>query len=116
MGTPALPIADTTDIKSQRIIEPSDNSKPPFCIRNNDVTRIKAAHPFMLIVVHIGKTNRAISGFISKFSSADCMVTGHVPAELLVKRATNNAGNMARKTLIGLSFLAKRNSGSTTNI
>ena len=100
MGTPALPIADMTEMKSQRIIEPRVSSMPPFCIRNSDVTKMKAAHPFMLTVVQMGNTNRAIPGLIPKFSSADWMVTGNVPAELLVNRATYNAFDMALNTLI----------------
>ena len=78
-----------------------DNSKPAFCITNKEVTKINAAQPFILIVVQIGKTKRDTLGLAFKFCSAQASVTGKVPAELLVNKATARAGAILRKTLSG---------------
>ena len=89
------------------------NSIPPFCIRNNEVTRMNAAQPFMLIVVQIGNTKRATLLEAPSLFSAEDMVTGSVAAELLVKSAINTAGIMLANVRNGLSPRAKRKSGST---
>ena len=60
MGTPALPMAETTEIRTHNKIVPKVRDVPPFCITNNEVTRIKAAQPFMLMVVQMGSTKRAM--------------------------------------------------------
>ena len=65
---------------------------PPFCITKSEVTRIKAAQPFMLMVVQIGSTKRATFFCIPKRLSADCIVTGRVAALLLVNNAISTAG------------------------
>ena len=70
-----------------------------FCITKSEVTRMNAAHPFMLIVQHSGRTNRAIHGFAFMFDSAVATVTGSVAAELFVKRAISRAGDIWRITL-----------------
>ena len=59
---------------------------------------MKAAQPFMLIVVQIGRTKRETVGFTLRFFSAEANVTGKVPAELFVKSATATAGAILRKT------------------
>ena len=85
IGTPALPIAETTDNRSQRSMEGRVSSIPPFCITKSEVTRMKAAQPFMLMVVQMGKTNRATLELTPRRRSAVSIVTGRVAAELLVK-------------------------------
>ena len=55
---------------------------------NREVTRMKAAQPFMLMVVQIGSTKRETFGLHFRFCSEHARVTGRVPAELLVKSAT----------------------------
>ena len=47
IGTPALPMADTTERRSQRSIVGMVSAIPPFCMTNNDVTRMNAAQPIM---------------------------------------------------------------------
>ena len=114
IGTPALPMAATTEMKSQSSITGSESSMPPFCITKSDVTKMNAAQPFMLMVVQIGSTKRATLLSTPRRSSDVCIVTGSVAAELLVNRAMSTAGIMRRITCTGLSPRAMRNSGSTT--
>ena len=47
IGTPALPMADTTERRIQRSIVGMVSAIPPFCMTNNDVTRMNAAQPIM---------------------------------------------------------------------
>ena len=85
-------------MNSHIIIVGSDNVAPPFCITKSDVTRMKAAHPFMFMVVQIGKTKRdTFCETPSRVSAVD-MVTGSVAAELFVKNAMRTAGDMRAKT------------------
>ena len=63
MGTPALPTAETTEMRIQRRIVGSVSEMPPFCITKSEVTRINAAQPFILIVQQIGRMKRATAGF-----------------------------------------------------
>ena len=49
MGTPALPIAETTDIKIHSKMVPRVSGVPPFCMTKREVTRMKAAQPFILM-------------------------------------------------------------------
>ena len=58
MGTPALPTAASTATNSQTIMVPVVMTMPAFCMRNREVTRMKAAQPFMLMVVQMGRTKR----------------------------------------------------------
>ena len=111
MGTPALPTAARTATKSHVTIVPSVISKPAFCMTKSEVTRMKAAQPFMLIVVQIGRTKRETVGFTLRFFSAEANVTGKVPAELFVKSATATAGAILRKTWSGLRPRTRRKSG-----
>ena len=113
MGTPALPMAASTATNSQEIMEPMVSSMPEFCITNRDVTRMKAAQPFMLMVVQIGSTKRETRGFTFTFCSAEARVTGRVAAELLVNSATAMAGDIFFITSIGFRPRASRNRGST---
>ena len=114
MGTPALPTAAITERSTHRSIVPMSREKPPFCITNREVTRIKAAQPFMLTVVQMGRTNRDTFGSTPSRCSAEDNVTGRVAAELLVKRAITTAGLIALNTFSGLIPRASRNKGSTT--
>ena len=82
---------------------------PPFCIKNREVTRMNAAHPFMLMVVQIGNTNRDTLLDTPILVSAVFMVTGRVAAELFVKSAINTAGIILLSVRTGLMPLA--NSG-----
>ncbi len=91
-----------------------ESSRPAFCMTKRDVIKIKAAQPFILMVVQMGRTKRETVGFALRFFSADARVTGSVPAELLVKSATAMAGDILRNTSKGFSPLARRKSGSTT--
>ena len=59
--------------------------------------RMKAAQPFILMVVQIGSTKREIFGLTWQLFSAEAIVTGKVPAEDFEKKATAKAGNMPRK-------------------
>ena len=90
-----------------------DNWKPPFCIKKSEVTRMKAAQPFMLMVVQIGNTNRDTLLETPILVSAVFIVTGKVAAELFVKRAISTAGIILPSVRIGLMPLAKRNNGKT---
>ena len=74
---------------------------------------MKAAQPFMLMVVQMGRTKRETFGFTPSRFSAEESVTGRVAAELFVKRAITTAGLIARKTFSGLMPRARRNSGRT---
>ena len=111
MGTPALPMAETTDIMIHSKTVPRVSDVPPFCITKSEVTRIKAEQPFMLMVVQMGSTKRAISLRTPKRCSADSIVTGRVAALLLVKRAIKTAGIIRPRTWMGFRPRAKRNSG-----
>ena len=75
---------------------------------------MKAAQPFILMVVQIGSTNRATFESTPNRSSALCIVTGNVAAELLVNKAISTAGVIARITFIGFNPRATKNNGSTT--
>ncbi|CUQ25354.1 Uncharacterised protein [Bacteroides xylanisolvens] len=90
-----------------------ESSIPAFCMTKSEVISMKAAHPFILMVVQIGSTKRETAGFAFRFFSAEASVTGSVPAELLVKRATAMAGDIFLKTSIGFSPRARRKSGRT---
>ena len=113
IGTPALPTAAITEIKTHRSIAPIDRWIPPFCMTKSELTSIKAAQPFILIVVQIGRTNLDTFGLTPSLFSADWSVTGRVAAELLVKSAIMTAGLMALRTLSGLIPLAIKNKGNT---
>ena len=104
-------MAETIEMKNQSRIVGTVNTQPPFCITKSDVTRMKAAQPFMLMVQQIGSTKRATSSFAFKLFSAEATVTGRVAAELLVKSAISTAGSMQRNTLMGLMPRTSRNSG-----
>ena len=114
MGTPALPTAATTEMSTHSSMVPMPRAMPPFCITKRELTRMKAAQPFMLMVVQMGRTKRETFGSTPRRFSADESVTGSVAAELFVKRAITTAGLIARKTFSGLIFRASRNSGRTT--
>jgi len=86
---------------------------PPFCMRNNEVTRINAAQPFMLMVVQMGNTNRDTLVDSPRRLSAVSIVTGSVAAELLVNSAMSTAGIMRRSVYHGFRPRARRNRGST---
>ena len=75
---------------------------------------MKAAQPFILMVVQIGSTNRATFESTPNRSSALCIVTGNVAAELLVNKAISTAGVIARITFIGFNPRTTKNNGSTT--
>ena len=111
IGTPALPIAETTEMRIHSRMVLNEKEIPPFCITNSEVMRMKAAQPFMLIVVQMGSTKRAISLRTPTRCSADSMVTGRVAALLLVKSAISTAGIIRPKMWMGLRPLAKRNKG-----
>ena len=98
-------------MKSQRIIVDQRQGIPPICIRNKEVKRINAAQPFMLMVVQIGNTKRETLLETPNLSSAVCIVTGNVAAELFVNRAINTAGIILPKVRTGFKPLAKRKSG-----
>ena len=101
-------------MKSHIIIVLHVSSTPPFCITNSDVTKMNAAHPFILMVVQIGSTKRDTRLLTPRCSSDVCMVTGSVAAELLVKSAISTAGIMPRITFTGFMPRDIRNKGSTT--
>ena len=75
---------------------------------------MKAAHPFMLIVVQIGSTKRAMFLRTPRRFSAVSIVTGRVAALLLVKSAMSTAGVILPNTCTGFKPLDKRNKGRTT--
>ena len=116
MGTPALPMAEKTDMTSQSRSMRGENVMPPFCMTKSDVTSMNAAQPFMFIVVQIGRTKRETRLSTPIRSSAVCMVTGSVAAELLVSSAMTTAGIIWRRALRGFMPLTMRNRGRTTNI
>ena len=91
-----------------------ESPMPPFCITKSDVTRMKAAQPFMLMVVQMGSTKRATRLLTPSRCSALSMVTGRVAAELLVKRAISTAGIMAPSTLTGFRPRSNSSIGNTT--
>src|SRR5574344_2812222 len=106
MGTPALPMAEITAIRTHRSMVAQVISTPLFCITNREVTSINAAQPFMLMVVHIGNTKRATLLCAPSLNSADDIVTGSVAADDLVNSAINRAGDMALMTRSGFRPLA----------
>ena len=87
---------------------------PPFCITKSEVMKMKAAQPFILIVVQMGSTKRDTRGATFILFSADDIVTGSVAADDLVKSAISSAGYMALSALSGLMPRAKRKRGRTT--
>ena len=60
IGTPALPMAEMTEMSIHKRMVVRSSTSPPFCITKSEVTRIKAAQPFMLMVVQMGSTKRAM--------------------------------------------------------
>ena len=114
IGTPALPMADTTERRSHTSMVAIVSSIPPFCITNSEVTRMSVAQPFILIVVQMGSTKRATFELTPRRLSDVSIVTGNVAAELLVNNAINTAGIIFDKTCKGLSPRESRNRGRTT--
>ena len=49
IGTPALPMAEMTETRTQRSMDPMPRVIPPFCITKSELTRMKAAQPFMTL-------------------------------------------------------------------
>ena len=113
IGTPALPIAETTESRSQRSIVARVSSMPPFCITKSEVTRMNAAQPFMLIVVQMGNTKRATLELTPSRLSAVSIVTGNVAAELLVNSAMSTAGVILPSVRSGLMPRERRKRGRT---
>lgn len=72
---------------------------------------MNAAQPFMLMVVQMGSTKRETFFDTLSQSSAVCIVTGSVAAELLVKSAISTAGIILPKMRIGFKPLIMRNNG-----
>ena len=107
-------MAETTEITIHKRMVGNVIGVPPFCITKREVTRMKAAHPFMFIVVHIGRTKRAMFLRTPRRVSALSIVTGRVAALLFVKRAISTAGIILPNTWIGFMPLDKRNRGRTT--
>ena len=103
-------------IKIQAIVVPKVISIPAFCIRYRDVMRMKAAQPFILMVVQIGSTKRETLGLTLQLSSAEAMVTGKVPADDFEKKATTKAGNMPLATRSGFKPRLTKKPGSTISI
>ena len=101
IGTPALPMAEITEMRIQRQIVAKDIGVLPCCMTNKEVTRIKAAQPFMLIVVQIGRTKREICFCTPSLFSAVSIVTGSVAAELFVNKAIKTAGIIRERVRIG---------------
>ena len=89
---------------------------PAFCIRKITVTKMKAAQPFMLMVVQIGSTKRATGERTPTLFSEQAIVTGSVPAEDFEKNATASAGAMPLATRIGLRPRSRSRAGSTRSI
>lgn len=114
MGTPALPIAEMTEMTIQNSMLVNVSGMPPFCITKSEVTTMKAAQPFMLIVVQMGSTKRAMFCWMPKRFSAVFIVTGSVAALLFVNRAISTAGIILLNTCTGFSPLNSKNKGSTT--
>ena len=114
MGTPALPMAEMTEMRIQRSRRPQVTGLPPFCMTKSEVTRMKAAQPFMFTVVQTGRTKRAMFCLMPKRFSAVSMVTGSVAALLFVKKAMRRAGIIFLNTRTGFSPLNSKNRGSTT--
>ena len=114
MGTPALPTAEMTEMRSHNRMVPRVRGVPPFCITKSEVTRIKAAQPFMLMVVQMGSTNRAMSLRTPRRFSADSIVTGNVAALLFVKSAISTAGIILPRTWMGFKPRANKNNGRMT--
>jgi hypothetical protein len=79
------------------------------------VAKIKAAHPFILIEVHKGRTNRLTVGETLRFFSIVFMVTGKVPDDDLEKNATDNAGIIPVMDFQGFILWAYKNRGRMTN-
>ena len=92
MGTPAFPTAEMTEMSVHRKMVSNVMGSPPCCITKSEVTRMKAAQPFMLMVVQMGSTKRAICFLMPRRFSAVSIVTGSVAALLLVKSAMSTAG------------------------
>ena len=113
IGTPALPTAEMTEIRIQSRMVGIERAAPPFCITKSEVTRIKAAQPFKLIVVQIGSTKRDIFLRTPSRCSAVSIVTGSVAALLFVKSAISTAGTILLNTCIGFNPRASRKRGST---
>ena len=77
---------------------------------------MNAAHPFILMVVQIGRTNLETRLSTLRLSSAEAMVTGSVPADDLENKATANAGSIPFAILNGFKPRNKRITGRTMNI
>ena len=75
------------------------------------VVKIKAAQPFILIVVQSGSKSLLIFGFIPRFFSVLAIVIGKVPDEDFEKKATANAGDTAFKVDKGLMPFAPSHRG-----
>jgi len=91
IGTPALPMAVITEAMTHISIVMVVRWYPLFCITYTTVVNMKAAQPFILIVVHIGSTNFATLGLIPNCFSATAMVTGSVPVDDLEKNPVRRA-------------------------
>ena len=106
IGTPALPTAEITEMIIHKRMVVRSMTSPPFCITNSEVTRIKAAQPFILMVVQMGNTKRAVLLLMPRRFSADCIVTGNVAALLFVKH--HPAGARELPSLRKMRFRPRR--------
>src|SRR5262249_20121846 len=113
MGTPALPTAASVAIKIHEKSSRYENVMPLSMETKSTVIKMKAAQPFMLMLVQSGKAKLATLLSILARSWAQRTAVGTVALEDLVKKATVNAGIMALARPTGeIPFIFKK-SGST---
>lgn len=113
MGMPALPIAAMVETKIHVTISIGVYEMPLLMETKSTVIKIKAAHPFMLMVVQSGNVKPAIFLEIFKFSSAHRIAIGKAAADDFVKNARDRAGSIPLAVLMGEIFLNFKKRGST---
>jgi|JI9StandDraft_1071089.scaffolds.fasta_scaffold566413_1 hypothetical protein len=115
MGTPAFPIAAKVERKIHGIISHIVKVIPWLEQTKKRVMRIKAAHPFMLMMEHKGRLKFAVLSETPRRFFAQSRVRGRVALLDFEKKAIVRAGSIPRAVFMGECPFNFRMRGRTIN-
>lgn len=115
MGTPAFPIAARVARKTQPMSSKGENVIPCPVQTNKMVIKMKAAHPFILIIEQRGKLNCAVLSESFRRFFAHSKARGSDAFDDFVKKAVVRAGIIPRAIRIGEIFFHFKRRGRTIN-
>src|SRR5262245_57578757 len=95
MGTPAFPTAAIVATKTQASFAMSEKWIPLLSAMKSVVIKIKAAQPFILMVVHNGSAQLATSGDNLALSTLAFIAVTNLAVDDLLKKAKVRAGTIA---------------------